>query len=54
MEIRLINRAKWVLIENRKMSEPDAQHWIEHEAMNGRRTKRDIAEELIRLHEGKG
>ncbi len=50
-EIRLINRAKWALIENRKMSETDAQHWIEHEAMNRRKTKSEIAQELISLQE---
>lgn len=49
-EIRLINRAKWALIENLKMNEEDAHHYIERQAMNRGVTKRQIAESIIRTY----
>jgi len=49
-EIRLINRAKWALIEQLKMSEEDAHHYIERQAMNRGVTKRQIAESIIRTY----
>ena len=33
-EIRLVNRAKWILISELKMSEPDAHRYIEKQAMD--------------------
>ena len=33
-EIRLVNRAKWLLISELKMSEPDAHHYITRQAMD--------------------
>lgn len=49
-EIRLVNRAKWLLIGELKMSEPDAHHYISHQAMNRCVSKRTVAEEIIKLY----
>ena len=49
-EIRLVNRAKWLLIDNLSMSEPDAHRYIEKQAMDNSSTKRDIAMEIIRTY----
>lgn len=49
-EIRLVNRAKWLLISELKMSEPDAHHYITHQAMDRCCSKRAVAEEIIRLY----
>ena len=46
-EIRLINRAKWLLIERRHMTEPDAHRYITEKAMEQKRTKREIAETIL-------
>ncbi|MCQ2451719.1 MAG: ANTAR domain-containing protein [Oscillospiraceae bacterium] len=46
-EIRLINRAKWLLIENLKMTEEDAHHYIERQAMNRGITRREVAESIL-------
>ena len=46
-EIRLVNRAKWLLIKELKMSEPDAHRYIEKQAMDRCVSKRLIAQELI-------
>lgn len=45
--IRLVDRAKCLLIECCSMSEPEAHAYIEQQAMNQRRTKREIAEHII-------
>ncbi len=47
-EIRLVNRAKWVLIERQGMSEQDAHRYIEKQAMDRCVAKRVIAEEILR------
>lgn len=49
-EIRLVNRAKWLLISELKMSEPDAHHYITHQAMDRCVSKREVAEEIVRLY----
>ncbi len=46
-EIRLVNRAKWLLITELKMEEPDAHRYIEKQAMDRCVTKKVIAEEII-------
>lgn len=46
-EIRLVNRAKWLLIGQRGMTESEAHRWIEKQAMDRCVSKRRIAEELI-------
>ena len=49
--IRIVNRAIWLLLERLGMTEQDAHGYIEKEAMNRRRTSREIAEEIIRMYE---
>lgn len=49
-EIRLVNKAKWILISELKMSEPDAHRYIEKQAMDRCISKRHIAEEIIKLY----
>ena len=46
-EIRLVNRAKWVLIDELKMSEADAHRYIEKQAMDRCVSRRETAEEII-------
>lgn len=46
-EIRLVNRAKWVLIDELKMSEADAHRYIEKQAKDRCVSRREIAEEII-------
>ena len=46
-EIRLVNRAKWVLIEQLKMNESDAHHHIEKQAMDLCTSKKEIARSII-------
>ena len=46
-EIRLVNRAKWVLIEQKGMDEPTAHRYIEKQAMDRCVTRRVIAQEII-------
>ena len=47
-EIRLVNRAKWALIEKRGLTEQEAHRFIEKAAMNRCVPKRVIAEEILR------
>ena len=47
-EIRLVNRAKWLLIEKRGMDEPSAHRFIEKQAMDRCVTKRTVAEQLLK------
>lgn len=49
-EIRIVNRAKWLLIECLKMTEPDAHRYIERKAMDGCVTKCEIAKEIIKTY----
>lgn len=53
-ELRLINRAKWVLIQRQGMTEPEAHRWLERRAMEGRISKRQAAEELLQQSEPDG
>ena len=46
-EIRLVNKAKWLLIGELGMSEPDAHRFIEKRAMNSRIPKREVAQDII-------
>lgn len=50
-DIRAVNRAKWLLIENLKMSEKDAHYYIEKQAMDARIPRREIAENIIRTYD---
>lgn len=49
-EIRLVNRAKWLLIEQLKMSEPEAHRYIEKQAMDRCTTRREIAMGIIKTY----
>lgn len=53
-EIRTVNRAKWILIEQLKMTEPDAHRYIEKQAMDRCISKGELAEEVIRIYSGSG
>lgn len=46
-EIRIVNRAKCLLIEQLKMTEPEAHRYIEKQAMDRCVTRRKIAENII-------
>ena len=49
-EIRIVNRAKWRLIEELKMAEPDAHRYIEKQAMDRCVSRRQIAEEILKTY----
>ncbi len=49
-EIRLVNRAKWLLIEQLKMTEPDAHRYIEKQAMDRCVSRREIALGIIKTY----
>lgn len=46
-EIRVVNRAKWLLIEHLKMSEKEAHRYIEKQAMDRCVTKKNVAEKIL-------
>ena len=46
-EIRVVNRAKWLLISELKMEESQAHRYIEKQAMDHCRSKKEIAESII-------
>ena len=50
-EIRLLNRAKWLLIECLGMTEPEAHRYIEKQSMDRRISKREAAETVIRTYQ---
>lgn len=49
-EIRLVNRAKWLLISELQMSEPEAHRYIEKQAMDECVTKKQIAKDIIKTY----
>lgn len=49
-EIRIINRAKCLLISELQMTEPEAHHYIEKSAMDNCIPKREAAENIIKLY----
>ncbi|MBQ5956880.1 MAG: ANTAR domain-containing protein [Clostridia bacterium] len=49
-EIRTVNHAKWILISNKGMEEPEAHRYIEKQAMDRGVSKLEIAEEIIRAY----
>ncbi len=49
-EIRLVNRAKWLLISEVKMDEPASHRYIEKQAMDRCISKREVAEEIIKTY----
>lgn len=50
-DIRTINRAKWLLIENLNMTESEAHYYIEKQAMDARIPRREIATGIIRTYD---
>lgn len=50
-EIRLIDRAKCVLMQVLILTEPQAHRYIEKQAMDLRCTKKQIAEDILRTYE---
>ncbi len=50
-EMRLVDRAKCVLIQYLTMSEPQAHRYIEKQAMDMRVSKRVIAEGILKTYE---
>ena len=49
-EIRVVNRAKWLLISELKMDEPQAHRYIEKQAMDRCIPRKEIALEIIRTY----
>lgn len=49
-EIRIVNHAKWVLIENLGLTEEEAHKIIEKQAMDTRQTKREVAENILKTY----
>ena len=49
-EIRTVNRAKWLLISELKMTEPDAHRYIEKQSMDLCVSKKQVAEEIIKTY----
>lgn len=50
-DIRLVNRAKWLLITELRMTEPDAHRYIEKQAMDRCVPRRVIAQQIIQMYE---
>lgn len=49
-EIRIINRAKYLLIETLSMTETQAHRYIEKQAMDMRVTKLEVAKQIIKTY----
>lgn len=49
-EIRLVNHAKWLLIEHMKLTEPDAHRFIQKCAMDRGMSRKAVAESIIRMY----
>lgn len=50
-DIRVVNRAKWLLMEKLNLSEKDAHYYIEKQAMDLRVPRREVAGNIIRTYE---
>ena len=50
-ELRLVNRAKWLLIEELKMTEQEAHSYIEKQAMDRCVTRRAVAEQILSIYQ---
>ena len=51
-ERRLIERAKAILMRDRKMTEPEAYRWLQKRAMNESRKLAEIVADFVASHEG--
>ncbi len=49
-EIRLVNRAKWLLISELKMDEENAHRYIEKQAMSRSITKKEMSQIIIKTY----
>ncbi len=49
-EIRIVNRAKFLLISELKMDEPTAHRYIEKQAMDRCVSKKEISKEIIKIY----
>jgi len=50
-DIRIVDRAKCILISHLSMTEPEAHRYIEKQAMDLRLPKRKVAEEILKIYE---
>lgn len=50
-EVRIVERAKWALIQTLQMDEAQAHRYIEKQAMNQRMTRREVAENILKTYE---
>jgi len=50
-DIRIVDRAKCILISHLSMTEPEAHRYIEKQAMDMRMTRRKVAEEILKIYE---
>jgi AmiR/NasT family two-component response regulator len=50
-DIRIIDRAKCILISHLSLTEPEAHRYIEKQAMDMRLTRRKVAEEILKTYE---
>jgi response regulator NasT len=50
-DIRIVDRAKWVLVSYMNLNEKEAHRFIEKQAMDLRSTKRAIAEGILKTYE---
>lgn len=50
-DIKVINRAKYILISQFSMSEAEAHKYIEKQAMDMRKTKKKIADDILKTYD---
>ncbi len=50
-DVRLVGRAKCILMTHMHMREPEAHRYIEKQAMDRRTTRRAIAEGILKTYE---
>jgi response regulator NasT len=50
-EIKMVNRAKCVLMQYLKLTEPQAHRYIEKQAMDTRETKLEVAKSILLRYE---
>lgn len=50
-DIKIVDRAKCILISHLSMNEPEAHRYIEKQAMDMRITRREVAEKILRTYE---
>jgi len=51
-DIKIIDRAKWILVSNLKFSEQEAHRFIEKQAMDLRCSRREIAQDILKTYDG--